>query len=266
MDGWIKLHRKLLDWEWYDDTNVVRLFLHLLLTVNYEPKKWHGIVIDRGQLVTSADTLAKALGLTARQIRYALEKLQNTREIVTQTSNKYTLITICKFAEYQVNYDDNCKQNVKQMSNECNSNVNQMSTTKEIKNIRNKEYNIIESTENAIFDADKSATQKQPTKTIDERRNDFMYKIADVGKGVYPDNMLRAFFDYWSESNENGRKMLFEMKKTFDIKKRLAKWAEKENNFKSKNYGDSRNNPNSPDYVTTERIVAAGLAMAKTNN
>ena len=112
MDGWIKLHRKLLDWEWYDDTNVVRLFLHLLLTVNYEPKKWHGIVIDRGQLVTSADTLAKALGLTARQIRYALEKLQNTREIVTQTSNKYTLITICKFAEYQVNDDDNCKQNV----------------------------------------------------------------------------------------------------------------------------------------------------------
>ena len=42
MEGWIKLHRQILDWEWYDDINVKVLFLHLLLTANYEDKKWQG--------------------------------------------------------------------------------------------------------------------------------------------------------------------------------------------------------------------------------
>ena len=118
----------------------------------------------------------------------------------------------------------------------------------------------------ANYNADKSATRKQPAKTLEERQNDFMWKIAEVGKGVYPDEMLRAFFDYWSEHNENGKKMLFEMKKTFDIKKRLATWASRENDnqFKHTSNGN-RNNPNSADYVPTERIVAAGLAMANAN-
>ena len=33
-NGYIKLYRSLLDWEWYDDTVTKCLFLHLLLTVN----------------------------------------------------------------------------------------------------------------------------------------------------------------------------------------------------------------------------------------
>lgn len=40
MDGWIKLHRKLINWEWYQDTNVKVVFLHLLLIANHEDKKW----------------------------------------------------------------------------------------------------------------------------------------------------------------------------------------------------------------------------------
>lgn len=129
-----------------------------------------------------------------------------------------------------------------------------------------KSIDSIESVEKSKIVADKSATRKQPAKTLEERQNDFMWKIAEVGKGVYPDEMLRAFFDYWSEHNENGKKMLFEMKKTFDIKKRLATWASRENDnqFKHTSNGN-RNNPNSADYVSTERIVAAGLAMANAN-
>lgn len=35
--GFIALHRSLLKWEWYTDENTKALFIHLLLTVNYEP-------------------------------------------------------------------------------------------------------------------------------------------------------------------------------------------------------------------------------------
>ena len=56
--SWIKIYRSLLDWEWYDDINTCRLFIHLLLTANYEDKKWHGMVIKRGQRFCSSVTLA----------------------------------------------------------------------------------------------------------------------------------------------------------------------------------------------------------------
>ena len=76
---------------------------------------------------------------------------------------------------------------------------------------------------------------------------------------------LRKFFDYWTEKNENGKKMRFEKDKVFDIKRRLATWAsrDKEYKFKTKGYGDARNDTSSSDYVSTERIVAAGFAMAE---
>ena len=51
MEGWIKLHRKILDWEWYTDAPVRILFEHLLLTANSEDKKWRGMTIKRGQTI-----------------------------------------------------------------------------------------------------------------------------------------------------------------------------------------------------------------------
>ena len=68
-EGFINLHRKILDWE----------FTHLLLTVNWTPAKWHGIEILPGQKITSRETLATETGLSIRQVRTALEKLQKTR-------------------------------------------------------------------------------------------------------------------------------------------------------------------------------------------
>ena len=137
MDGWIKIHRKLLDWEWYDDGNVVRVFLHLLLTANFEPKNWHGITIERGQVATSVLNLANQVHLSPKQVRTALEKLKNTNEIDTQTANKYTLITICKYDNYQTLESSEGQTNGNQRANEGQTNGNQRATTKEIKNDNN---------------------------------------------------------------------------------------------------------------------------------
>lgn len=78
-EGFISLHRKILDWEWYDDINVFRLFTHLLLTANWTTAKWHGIEILPGQRITSRETLSKETGLSTQQVRTALKKLQETR-------------------------------------------------------------------------------------------------------------------------------------------------------------------------------------------
>lgn len=65
-NGWIKLHRKLLEWEWYDDSNAFRLFIHCLLKSNHEERQWRGIVINRGEFVTSQESLSKELKLSEK--------------------------------------------------------------------------------------------------------------------------------------------------------------------------------------------------------
>lgn len=95
-EGFINLHRKILDWEWYDDINVFRVFTHLLLTVNWTPAKWHGIEILPGQRITSREILATETGLSVRQIRTALEKLKKTRRNNHQNDQQIYSCKYCK--------------------------------------------------------------------------------------------------------------------------------------------------------------------------
>jgi len=135
--GYIKLHRQLLEWEWYDDVNTFRLFTHLLLKANYEVKKWHGIEIAIGQFLTSRETLAKQTGLTEQQVRTALTKLKSTNEITSQSTNNYTLITISNWNKWQQNNQPNTEPTTNQQQTD-----NQPSTTtKEVKKERKKESN-----------------------------------------------------------------------------------------------------------------------------
>lgn len=135
MGRWIKIHTQLLDWEWYSDTNTTRLWLHLLLSANYEDRKWKGIVIPRGSLITSVDALSEATGLTVQQVRTCLSRLISTNEISKKSTNKNTLITICKYDSYQVSEISVNKQ----VTNEQQTNNKQITTTIELKNIDNKE-------------------------------------------------------------------------------------------------------------------------------
>lgn len=92
MGGFIKLHRKILDWEWYDDITTYRLFTHLLLSANYEDKKWHGEVVKRGSYITSYASLVRETGLSKKQIERAMKNLMKTGEVEKVTSKKNTLI------------------------------------------------------------------------------------------------------------------------------------------------------------------------------
>ena len=84
------MYRSFLDWEWYPDTNCVRLALHFILKANYRAKKWKGLIIDRGQLVTSRGQLSEETGLSEMQIRTAIDKLDNCGFITKSGTRKYT--------------------------------------------------------------------------------------------------------------------------------------------------------------------------------
>ena len=59
--------------------------------------------------------------------------------------------------------------------------------------------------------------------SIEIREKNFYQKISEF-KDIYHKEMLRAFYDYWTEKNPSGKKMRFEMQKTFELSKRLAYW------------------------------------------
>ena len=100
-DGFILIHRKLLKWQWYKDSNTLHLFIDLLLDANYEDSKVGFQEIKRGQCLTSLKRMHENTGLTNRQIRTSLDKLQKSGEIDKQTTNRYSIITINKYNEYQ---------------------------------------------------------------------------------------------------------------------------------------------------------------------
>jgi hypothetical protein len=102
MDGWIKIHRKITNWEWYDDYNTFRLFIHLLLEANHKDKKYRGMDLKAGTVITGRQMLAKSTGLTVQQVRTALEKLQSTNEITIKTSSQGTIIQVVKYEDYQL--------------------------------------------------------------------------------------------------------------------------------------------------------------------
>ncbi len=99
--GYIKIYRSLLKWEWYDDANTFRVFLHLLLTVNHEDSKWHGIVVKRGSRICSFRKLAAETGLSVDQTRTAIKHLKSTHEITHDANREYSVFTINNYDKFQ---------------------------------------------------------------------------------------------------------------------------------------------------------------------
>ena len=72
---YIKLSRKILEWEWYSDINTSRLFIHMLLKANWKEGKFRGTTVPRGSFVSSIGKLAEETQLTNREIRTAISHL-----------------------------------------------------------------------------------------------------------------------------------------------------------------------------------------------
>lgn len=106
MSGWIKLHRSLREWEWYNDHNARMLLVHLLISVNHEEKKWKGVTIKPGSMAFSWETLAKGVGITVKQCRVAMKKLEkngqrNGSEVVIERAGSFQIVTLVKWDKLQ---------------------------------------------------------------------------------------------------------------------------------------------------------------------
>lgn len=101
MQGYIKVFRKLLQWEWYRDQNTKTLFLHLLLVACYRDSRYKGVDIPRGSYAASMNALAQETGMSVKCVRTALEHLQSTGEVAIEATNRFSVIRIVHYDVYQ---------------------------------------------------------------------------------------------------------------------------------------------------------------------
>lgn len=101
MSGYIKIDRKILEWEWYKNINTKILFLHMLLKANWKDGKFEGKLIPRGSFVSSIPKLALENDLTINEVRTALKHLKETGEITVKSHSKYSVYTVTNYTLYQ---------------------------------------------------------------------------------------------------------------------------------------------------------------------
>lgn len=160
MVGHIKLDRKILEWEWYFDLNVSRLFIHLLLIANHKDGRWQGNEIKRGQVITGLSKLSAATGLSVMQIRTCFDKLKSTNELTIKVTNRFRVITICKYDVYQSFKNEYNNQNECIITREQQTSNKQVTANNNVNNDNNERVN---GKIHPVIDISKSNLFRQPT-------------------------------------------------------------------------------------------------------
>lgn len=134
--NWIKLFSKFTEWEWYKDQNTKDLFVHCLLKANWKDGKFQGVDVPRGSFVTGRKQLAEELGISEQSIRTSINKLKSTNEITTKSTNKFTIITVVNYGEYQKKKEELTSETTNTATFNQPTTNQQLTTIEEYKNNR----------------------------------------------------------------------------------------------------------------------------------
>ena len=197
--GYLAIMREIKENEYYKDPLTMRLYEHLLIDANFKDSFWKGILIKRGQKVTSLQNLSSETGLTIKQVRTALDKLIKSNYVVKKGTNKYTLLTLVEYESITLSLDDEGKQ----MANKRQTKGKQRATIEE-SNKNNKENKLkieSESNKNSLssFDFLNSKYENEMTLLIKKYKS----KINDW-------DFLIGKFNFKIEVSEKLKPVVFE--------------------------------------------------------
>lgn len=134
--GYIKIDRKILEWEWYTDVNTFRVFIHMILKANWKDAKFQGVEVPRGSFVSSYSTIASETCLSLRSVRTAITHLTLTGEVTVKRHAKFSVFTVKNYCLYQSSDTVNVTElTVKRQSNDT-QNDSQTTTIEEIKEVK----------------------------------------------------------------------------------------------------------------------------------
>lgn len=267
MDGYIKIFRQIKDWEHFQEPSVLLLFIDLLISANFKRGYFHGTPVGKGSLITSYRKLSEETGLSVNTIKVCVSKLIKSGEITIKTAKgQFTHIVINQFNKYQgVSIVDTPTDTLIDTPVDTPTDTPNDYNRRKKRNIRKKECNI----DDCSCENSQPTDQPKKTQTLEERQKEFYDDVAQyVGK--YDREMLRAFYDYWSEPNQKNTKMRKELERTWSTGGRLATWYRRQNEtqtnnqqISNKNYGNNQQNYRKEGLSDAEILeaVAGGFAL-----
>lgn len=222
-NGWIKLHRKLLDNPLMARPAYRALWIEILLrathngtSVMFEGKR---VRLEPGQFTTGTLALSKATGVPRGTVVRILETFKNEHQIEQRTDHQCSMITVLKWKEYQSGEQPNGQR----VDNEWTTNGQRVDTKQECKNDKNE---IMKEGITALV-APTPAEQAKDFFERPEARPPFLAVMTS--KGISQSVALtemEKFVGYWTEPNATGKKQRWQMQKTFEVKRRITTWAE----------------------------------------
>ncbi len=96
---------------------------------------------------------------------------------------------------------------------------------------------------------------------LEGRKRDF-YNTLIPFVSQYGKEMVREFFDYWTEPNKSNTRMRFELERTWEISRRLALWVRRDNQFSRKNNGTDNQRSNSAEQTVSAAAAAISELLA----
>lgn len=106
-DGWIKLHRKILDNPILDDSINFSLFVReLLMKATHKPHRIEmggkEVVLQPGQVRISFRALARVLAVGVKVVRGRIDLFQKRHMVEVEKGTHGTIVTICNWGKYQI--------------------------------------------------------------------------------------------------------------------------------------------------------------------
>lgn len=102
MQGYIKLHRKILDNGVFEDAELLKVFVWCILKANTTSNMVYGRKVDIGQFITGRITASEELKIRPSTIYKRLQKLKRQGYIDLSSTTKNTLITVVNYKAYQL--------------------------------------------------------------------------------------------------------------------------------------------------------------------
>ena len=157
--GYMPIHRKIVNWEWYTDLHTCKFFIHLLIKANHTENTFKGVTIKEGQYYASLATISKESGLSIQNIRTCIKKLKLTQELTTKLIGKNLLFTIVKYKEYKITNTD-ANTEVTSSQHDANTEVTPSNNEDNIKNNKNNNKYIYDGKIIKLVERDFNAWQK----------------------------------------------------------------------------------------------------------
>lgn len=133
-NGWIKLHRKLIENPIFKNAYLLQIFIYCLLKSNHEPNQFifnkQMVKVDRGSFITGRIEMSKALKQSESKIYRNLKLLTKLGYISVKSNNKFSFLTVMKYDTYQMQEEPNEQQ----VNNKRTTSEQQVNTNKNDKN------------------------------------------------------------------------------------------------------------------------------------